>query len=353
MYPLARFLLFRLTAEQAHHLVLDQLAKHPALAKLAASHWLPSPRLAQEVLGLSFAHPIGLAAGLDKDAIAVDGLFQCGFSFLEVGTVTPLPQPGNEKPRLFRLKSDEALINRMGFNNQGAANLANRLRANQVRRGPIGVNIGKNKITPNDEAISDYVKALKAVADVADYIAVNISSPNTPGLRDLQSVSFLLDLLAAIEPVRASHNLPVFVKISPDLADESVIAIGQALASSPYASNLGLIATNTTIERTGLRSKERSEGGGLSGKPLADRSTAVVRLLAGAVARKLPIIGCGGVFTAADAYAKIRAGASLVQIYTSFIYRGPQVVREIAEGLDKLLEADGFQHIQEAIGADL
>ncbi|GMA58558.1 hypothetical protein GCM10025858_30610 [Alicyclobacillus sacchari] len=193
--------------------------------------------------------------------------------------MTPLPQPGNEKPRLFRLKSDEALINRMGFNNQGATSLACRLRAIKTRRGPIGVNIGKNKITPNDQAISDYVKAFKAVVDGADYIAVNISSPNTPGLRDLQSVTFLLDLLAAIEPVRAVRNLPVFVKISPDLADESVIEIGQALANSPYAANLGLIATNTTIERVGLTSKEQTETGGLSGKPLADRSTAVVRLL--------------------------------------------------------------------------
>lgn len=304
------------------------------------------------IRGLPFAHPVGLAAGLDKDAIAVEGLFKCGFAAIEVGTVTPVAQPGNQQPRLFRLKEDEALINRMGFNNLGAKACAEQLALLRNKNGIVGVNIGRNKTTPNEDAALDYSRALRDVISYADYVAINISSPNTPGLRDLQSVQFIEDLLQELQPILDPTAVPVFIKISPDLADESILEIGTRLAASRYAERLGIIATNTTIARPPLNSPNAHEQGGLSGRPLASRSTEVIRLLRQSTRGELPIIGCGGVFDADDAYAKIRAGASLIQIYTAFIYRGPQVIKDIVEGLDLRLRQDGISHIRDAIGID-
>lgn len=352
MYSLARSILFQLDAERAHHIVINGLAKYPSMAQLATPRFQPSDKLRQVVLGLPFDHPVGLAAGLDKNAVAVPGFFACGFASVEVGTVTPVGQPGNPQPRLFRLKADDALVNRMGFNNDGAKACANQLSKLTKRKGIIGVNIGRNKTTSNEDAIKDYERALRDVLPYADYIAINVSSPNTPGLRDLQSVAFIEQLLGSLQSVLSDQPKPIFIKLSPDLADESIHEIGTRLAESPYASRIGIIATNTTITRGDLKSPEALETGGLSGRPLTKRSTEVIRTLRRATLGTLPIIGCGGIFDADDAYAKIRAGASLLQIYTSFIYRGPQVIKEIVEGLDERLKSDNIAHIRDAIGLD-
>ncbi|WAH35828.1 quinone-dependent dihydroorotate dehydrogenase [Alicyclobacillus dauci] len=353
MYRLARALLFQLDPEQAHRVVMGNLSRWPRLAKLAAPKLHIPDSLKQTVLGMNFSHPIGLAAGLDKDAIAVNGLFGCGFSSIEVGTVTPLPQPGNPTPRLFRLKPDEALINRMGFNNEGSAACAGRLQALNNRPGIIGVNIGKNKVTPNETASDDYEKALKMVAHCADYITVNLSSPNTPGLRDLQSASTIIQLLTRLAPTLDAFERPVFIKLSPDLSDSALTHISETIADSSLVGRVGIIATNTTISRQGLKSPEKRESGGLSGLPLQSRSTEVVRIVYRASEGKIPIVGCGGIFNADDAYEKIRAGASLLQIYTAFIYRGPAVVSEIVTGLANKLKEDGFTTISEAVGSEV
>lgn len=350
MYQLARSLLFQLDPEVAHHVTMDQLAKWPALARLVVPNWRVPSSLSQNILGLSFAHPVGLAAGLDKDAVAVNGLFQCGFSHVEVGTVTPVAQPGNPKPRLYRLKADEALVNRMGFNNHGAHACATRVAAISKRMGPIGINIGKNKVTDNQHADDDYDAALNIVIAAADYITVNISSPNTPGLRDLQSAETILQLLNRLAPTLNRNNRPVLIKLSPDLTDDSLLQIAVALKERSPVKQFGIIATNTTLSREGLISDAKQETGGLSGRPLRARSTEVIKLVYQATEGRVPIVGCGGIFDAQDAYEKILAGASLVQIYTSFIYRGPRVVQEIALGVAKRLQADGFASIQDAIG---
>lgn len=352
MYKIARSLLFRMDAERAHHLVLDQLSKRPTLMRLAVPSWTPALSLEQDVLGMRFPHPVGLAAGLDKNAVAIPGLFACGFSSIEVGTVTPVPQPGNPVPRLYRLKADEALINRMGFNNDGCAACADQIDQLRHRPGVIGVNIGKNKMTPNETAAKDYEQALQAVLPVADYITINLSSPNTPGLRDLQSASGILQILERMQPILAEQPKPVFVKLSPDSSDQALIHIAQTLAESTFAHHIGIIATNTTVARDSLQSSARYETGGLSGKPLANRATAVIRTIWRATEGTIPIVGCGGIFDADDAYEKIRAGASLLQIYTAFIYRGPGVVRDIVKGLEKRITADGYQTVQEAVGVD-
>jgi dihydroorotate dehydrogenase len=351
MYNAARALLFQLDPERAHHLVLHNLSRWPALANVMVPRLQPPRQLEHTVLGLRFAHPIGLAAGLDKDGIAVPGLFNCGFSSIEVGTVTPRPQPGNPAPRLFRLKEDEALINRMGFNNAGADACSRNIHRIAKRTGPIGINIGKNKTTPNEQAIDDYEAALQQVVTVADYITVNLSSPNTPGLRDLQSASTISELLERLSGALTAHQKPVFVKLSPDLAEETLTDICQAVLKSPIRLQVGLIATNTTLSREGLRSQAQREMGGLSGRPLRERATKIIQQTHQACDGKLPIIGCGGIFDARDAYEKILAGASSLQIYTAFIYRGPGVVRQITQELGALLQADGFRSLEEAVGA--
>lgn len=353
-------LMFRLQPETAHHITIGGLAAAgavPGAARLmhalyGADQW---PEVAVDLWGLHFPNPVGLAAGLDKDGQAMGMFSAIGFGHVEVGTVTPRPQPGNEKPRLYRLPEDGALINRMGFNNRGADELAARLARHAKRPVPVMVNIGKNKTTPNDEAVEDYLYCLRTLYPVADLFAVNISSPNTPGLRDLQRGDALRELLAAL--VRELGSLeqkhgakrPILVKLSPDLAPDELERAVEAVCESGVH---GIIATNTTLRRDGLKSPRAAEPGGLSGKPLAALSTDMIRRIRRLTQGRMPIVGCGGIFTAEDAYEKIRAGASLVQIYTSLIYEGPAVVRHIVRGLAGLLKRDGFGRLKEAVGVD-
>ncbi|WP_400192350.1 quinone-dependent dihydroorotate dehydrogenase [Hymenobacter sp. B81] len=332
-------LLFRLDAEQAHHLVFGALGLAggvPGAAALLRSQFAyQHPSLEREVFGLKFRNPIGLAAGFDKDARLVDELAALGFGHVEIGTVTPRPQPGNPAPRLFRLPADRALINRMGFNNAGAAAAAERLRR---RRADIiiGGNIGKNKDTPNEQAAADYVAAVQALHEVVDYFVVNVSSPNTPGLRQLQEREPLLQLLRAVQ--RANHAQrtarPLLLKIAPDLSNgqlDDIIAIVREAGLS------GVVATNTTVARGGLRTPatavEQMGAGGLSGAPLRGRATEVIRYLHAQSGGSFPIIGVGGIFSPADVQEKLAAGAALVQLYTGFIYEGPGVVRRMCREL--------------------
>ena len=350
---LARPLLFRLDAERAHHLTMRGAAlagQLPALSALLAGQLArPDPVLTQTLWGQRFGSPLGLAAGLDKNAEAVPIFTALGFGFIEVGTVTPLPQPGNPLPRLFRLPEDAALINRMGFNNAGAEHMAGRLRGG--RHAAVWVNIGKNKQTPNEQAAEDYLKAVRALAQTADGFVVNVSSPNTPGLRSLQAAGELARLVDAVllEVTALRPGLPVLVKLSPDMEDADFAASVQAMAEVGVS---GLIVSNTTLGREGLKGVHSSEAGGLSGRPLEARSTALIAQAYRLTAGKLPIVGVGGIFSAHDAYRKIRAGASLVEVYTALVYEGPGLPARINAGLKGLLHRDGFTHISEAVGVD-
>ncbi|MGI4873495.1 MAG: quinone-dependent dihydroorotate dehydrogenase [Janthinobacterium lividum] len=330
-------LLFRLDAERAHHAVFDNLrhlARLPgALAGLRALYDYQHPSLERTVFGLKFQNPVGLAAGLDKNAVLTDELAALGFGFVEIGTVTPRPQPGNPAPRLFRLPQDEALINRMGFNNDGAAVVASRLRQRQNRQLLIGGNIGKNKDTPNEQAADDYVAAFEALAEVIDYFVVNVSSPNTPGLRELQDKKPLISLLQQVQTSNLARPVPrpLLLKIAPDLTDaqlDDILTIAQETQLS------GLVATNTTIARPAtLRTPAATVAGygagGLSGRPLRERATEVIRYLHHRSQGGLPIIGAGGIHSPQDALDKLAAGATLVQLYTGFVYEGPGLVRDI------------------------
>ena len=359
MYSALRPLLFRLDAEDAHHRTLGALelaSRLPGWPALARQLTAPaSPRLTRTLWGQPFASPVGLAAGLDKNAQAVPAFAAFGFGFLEVGTVTPLPQPGNERPRLFRLPSDEALINRMGFNNAGAAALHARLAALPARSAPVWVNIGKNKATPNEAAAEDYLKCVRALGDVADAFVVNVSSPNTPGLRALQAAGDLAALVRAVVGeveagrVRTLRRPPVLVKLAPDLHPADFEASVGAVLEAGAA---GLIVSNTTLARDGLTHPHRAEAGGLSGRPLSARSTALVRDAYRLTRGRVPIVGVGGIFDAQDAYAKLRAGADLVEVYSALIYRGPGLVRELNTGLGRLLERDGVRNVAEVVGVD-
>ena len=356
---LIRPLLFRIDPERAHHLtlwLLKQVARAPFLPRLMAGRRpFAHPLLRTEVCGLHFPNPVGLAAGFDKSAVAVAAFPALGFGFVEAGTITPRPQVGNPLPRLFRLTADEAVINRMGFNNDGAATVAQRLRA--VRRYvPIGVNLGKNAATPHDHAVDDYRLALEGLYDVADYVVINVSSPNTPGLRDLQASAQLQELLNSLQTCnqrlaqqQQRTPTPLFVKIAPDLGPRELDDVLEVVQGVPLD---GIIATNTTLGRAGL-STRTAEAGGLSGRPLRQRSTEVVRYLYAGTRGRLPIIGVGGIFSAEDAYEKIRAGASLVQVYTGLIYAGPSLPKRINTGLIRLLRRDGFAHVSEAVGCAL
>lgn len=338
LYTILRPLLFQLPPEQAHKLALK-------LAGLAGGGVYEHPKLKQQVLGLDFENPVGLSAGFDKNAEAVDGLSKIGFGFLELGTVTPLPQPGNPAPRIFRLKEDEAVINRLGFNNDGLEVFCQHF-AKAKRTLPLGANIGKNK--GQTDAIADYVTGLEAVNPLADYVTVNISSPNTKGLRDLQEQSALSDLLAALMERRQK---PIVLKVAPDLGDSQIEAIAQTVMDAKID---GLIVSNTTLDRPDtLQSCHTVESGGLSGKPLMSKSTEVLKRFSRLIDKQIPIIGVGGIASAEDAYAKIRAGATLVQIYTALIYQGPKLVRKINDGMVELLARDGFEHISDAIGVDI
>jgi len=354
-------LLFRLDAEDAHHLTLRALSaagRVPGAARvLRALYGVPrNAALESRLFGLTFPNPVGLAAGLDKDAQAVTAFTSVGFGFMEVGTVTPRPQAGNERPRLFRLPADTALINRMGFNNAGADAMAARLALLPARRVPVAVNIGKNKDTPNEQAADDYRACVRVLYPHADFFVVNVSSPNTPGLRSLQAGEDLRHLLTAVmdevEAQRVRFVQPtraVLVKIAPDLGDAALV---ETLNAALAAGVAGVIVSNTTLSREGLRHANREQAGGLSGQPLTARSTELIRRVYAHTGGRLPVVGSGGVFTAEDAYAKIRAGASLVEVYTGLIYHGPGIVRRINAGLVRLLRRDGFASVQDAVGAD-
>jgi len=337
MYDILRRALFCLPPETAHEVALDAIgvAERLGLLRLALA---PLPAVPVQVMGLQFKNPIGLAAGLDKNGDFFNGLGALGFGFVEIGTVTPRPQPGNPKPRLFRLPEHEAIINRMGFNNLGIDHLLERVKKRRYQ-GILGINLGKNLDTPVSRAAEDYVLGMHRAYGVADYLSVNLSSPNTPGLRDLQFGENLQNLLIRLKGEqelladRHGRYVPLAVKIAPDLDREQIEGIGSLLLK------LGIdavIATNTTISREGVEdSPLASEAGGLSGAPLRDRSTAVIRQLAGVLDGALPIIGVGGIASGRDVVAKLEAGASLVQIYTGFIYRGPALVREAVAAISE------------------
>jgi len=354
LWSTLRWLLFRLDPERAHrlaHRVLHRVG--PAAARRRRP--VPPPALAVKVLGLEFDSPVGLAAGFDKGDVSVAGLFALGFSHVEIGTITPRPQPGNDRPRIFRLPEHRALVNRMGFNNEGAELCAERLAAlpREARLGPVGVNVGKNKVTSNEDAAADYLACIDRLHPFADYLVVNISSPNTPGLRQLQEPDALDRLLRACVARLGERapGKPLLVKLAPDLSSE---ALDQAVDVAIAAGVAGIIATNTTLSRAGVEGHPRAaEQGGLSGAPLERLATSVVRRCAARAAGRVPIVGAGGVMSAEDAYAKIRAGASLVQVYTGLVYGGPGFVRQVNEGLARLLARDGFARVQDAVGVDL
>lgn len=305
-----------------------------------------SPRLKTTLAGLELANPVGLAAGFDKNATALAPLSRAGFGFLEVGAATPLPQPGNPKPRLFRLTEDQAAINRFGFNNDGMQAIAARL-AKRPRNLPIGLNLGANKTSPDRSA--DFAHVLAACGPHVDFATVNVSSPNTEKLRDLQGAAALSALLARVMETREglARRIPVFLKIAPDLSPEELAEIaGVAVGAGLDA----IIATNTTLSREGLKSASRNETGGLSGAPLFEKSTRVLAQLSQLTEGKLPLIGVGGISTPEQAYAKIRAGASAVQFYTAMVYKGIGLTADLAKGLDALLERDGFASVEKAVG---
>ena len=349
MYRAVKPLLFALPPETAHnavHALLRAGQREPFLSALDSHFSVRDDRLVVDAFENTFPNPVGVAAGFDKNARIPRALAALGFGHVEVGGVTANRQAGNTRPRMFRLPEDEALVNRMGFNNDGAGEIGHRLDTEPLPDVPVGVNIGKSKHTPLERAADDYRYTYERVADAGDYFVVNVSSPNTPGLRDLQHRDNLTKILESLQEAGAS---PLLVKFSPDLSREA-IADGVALAEELDLD--GIIATNTTTERPdSLRSPNQAETGGLSGKPIEETATNLVRFVA--TRTDLPVVGVGGVFTAEDAYEKIRAGASLVQLYTGLVYRGPGIARDINRGLLDRIERDGFESIEAAVGADL
>ncbi len=355
MYKLLRPLLFALDPELSHALSFGLLRgayRTPGLAQLTQACTGPTaPTLPVEVMGLRFSNPLGLAAGLDKNAEYIEPLAGFGFGWLELGTVTPRPQPGNPKPRLFRLPEQEAIVNRMGFNNVGVEAFLANLRA-QPKPCLLGINIGKNHDTPAERATEDYLSALRAVYTHADYVAVNVSSPNTPGLRALQADVALDTLLAALKneqtvlAERHGRRVPLALKISPDLDEAQIAAIAGLVERHRIEA---VIATNTTTTRPGLSQAEATEEGGLSGRPLKDLSTAVIRKLYAHLQGRVPIIGVGGVSSAQDAWEKMLAGADLVQVYSALIFHGPRVVPDIVAGLAERVQASGQRDLRTAL----
>ena len=340
LYPFLRPFAFALDAETAHRATIAALSLAPRLP-------LPSfaPALASQIAGLRFPSPVGLAAGFDKDAEVPDAMLGLGFGFVEVGTLTPRPQAGNPKPRLFRLKEDRAVINRMGFNNGGQAAALDRLRRRE-RRGVLGVNIGANK--DSADRIADYVAGVATMSPVADYLAVNISSPNTPGLRNLQAGGELVELLQAVRDARKPNGPPIFLKVAPDLEAGDHDRIVRAAGDNGIDA---LIVANTTISRPTLRSAQRSETGGLSGRPLKALALEQLRLFRSASGGSIPLIAVGGIENAGDAWDRIAAGASLVQLYSAMVYEGPGIARRIADGLAHRLSQSGMSNIVEAVGS--
>lgn len=327
---LIRPFLFKFDPEEVHHFTFSFLKNFGFLAKLLLPKPIEDKRLEREVFGLKFKNPVGLAAGFDKDAKLFSELSDLGFGFIEIGTLTPRPQPGNDKKRLFRLKEDSAIINRMGFNNGGVDEAVERLKKN--KNVLIGGNIGKNKVTPNEEAVNDYKICFEKLFPYVDYFVVNVSSPNTPNLRELQEKEPLTKLLGELQKLNFEKPKPkpILLKIAPDLTDEQLLDIIDIVKETQIA---GVIATNTTLSRENLISENKSETGGLSGKPLTKRSTEVIRFLSDKSGKAFPIIGVGGIHTAQDALEKLDAGASLVQLYTGFIYEGPELINEINQAI--------------------
>ncbi len=350
-YSLVRKLLFRLSAESAHEIALHTLRGSPALVRRAmrARYEIDALALRSTVFGVDFPNPVGMAAGFDKGAEAYDALGALGFGHVEVGTVTAREQPGNPRPRLFRLPADAALLNRMGFNNPGADSVAASL-SNTTPSTVLGINIGKSKVTPLEDAVADYLYSVERLREFARYLVVNVSSPNTPGLRELQDAGPLRALLAAVND--AAGGVPVLVKLAPDLADEQV---DQAVDIAVETRMAGVILSNTTISRAGLRTPAAELSalgdGGISGHPVKARALELVRRVYRSTSGQLPIVGVGGIFTAEDAWDRIRAGASLVQIYTGLIYGGPSTARSINEGLLKKMREAGFSSIQDVVGS--
>ncbi len=343
LYPLLRPFIFRLDGERAHLLSLAALAALERAPRRTPPR--PDPCLATRVAGLDFPTPVGLAAGYDKDARVPDALLGLGFGFVEVGTLTPKPQAGNPKPRLFRLVEDHAVINRMGFNNGGQEAAFARLSARE-RRGIVGVNVGANKDSADRTA--DYARGVRAMAPVADYLTINISSPNTPGLRALQEAAALDALLVAAIEARGEKGPPIFLKVAPDLDPADIDAIAKVVVDRKVDA---LIVANTTLSRPPLSSRHAGESGGLSGEPLRPLALQRLRDFRAATGGQVPLIAAGGIASAEDAYASIRAGASLVQLYSALVYEGPGLAARIARGLVPLLARDGFRSVPEAVGA--
>jgi dihydroorotate dehydrogenase len=342
MYQLFRSILFRFDAEKVHYFVVGLLKVVvgflPSKWIFRAIYHIKHPALEREFIGLKFPNPVGLAAGFDKNAKYFNEMESCGFGFIEIGTVTPLAQPGNDLPRLFRLKKDEAILNRMGFNNDGVQEALKHLKARKNHKLIIGGNIGKNKWTPNEEALNDYVICFDALFDEVDYFAVNVSSPNTPNLRALQDKGPLMELLSTLQQKNEAkaNPKPILLKIAPDLTNEQLDEIIEIVHETKIA---GLIATNTTISREGLSTPssevEALGAGGISGKPLTKRSTEVIRYIHTKSNGSIPMIAVGGIHTAQDALDKLDAGATLVQLYSGFIYEGPGLIKEINQALIK------------------
>jgi dihydroorotate dehydrogenase len=345
-YSLIRPLFFALDAERAHHLSIALLRLMPSPAPLRAD-----PALAQNIAGIDFPNPVGLAAGYDKEGLVAHKMHGLGFGFTELGTLTPMPQRGNPQPRLFRLVEDRAVINRMGFNNGGLAAAAERVAKRRQPAGEggpvVGINIGANKDAA--DRIADYVTGVTCMAPLADYLTVNISSPNTPGLRALQDRAALDQLLGAVMAARGTGKTPIFLKVAPDLEPADVEDIAAACLDHQVDA---LIVSNTTISRPPLRSPLAGESGGLSGAPLTDLSLQRLRDFRRILGSCLPLIGVGGIATAEQAYARLRAGASLIQLYSALVYEGPYLPKRINAGLKRLMARDGFTHISQVVGID-
>jgi dihydroorotate dehydrogenase len=342
LYPLLRPLVFMLDAERAHGLTLAALKLMPALSGPAEDR-----RLSVRVAGLDFPNPVGLAAGFDKNGQVFRQVLELGFGFAEVGTLTPLPQAGNPRPRLFRLAEDRAVINRMGFNNEGLEAARRRLAKRNRRHGLVGVNIGANK--DSGDRIADYAAGVQAMAPLADYLTVNISSPNTPGLRALQDKGALDELLAAVVEARGREGPPIFLKLAPDLEREEIDDIAAVAIERRVDA---LIVSNTTISRPRLQSRHKGEAGGLSGAPLKELALQRLRDFRSATGGQVPLIAAGGIENGVDAYVRIKAGASLVQLYSALVYQGPALARLITGELKGLLARDGFANVAQAIGTE-
>jgi dihydroorotate dehydrogenase len=349
LYPLIRPLAFMFDAERAHRATIALLKLRTGTGFTPEPPWTPT--LETTVAGLRFPNPVGLAAGFDKDAEVPDQMLGLGFGFVEVGTVTPLPQQGNDKPRLFRLEEDRAVINRMGFNNEGQAAARERLKRtvrNSIvgsNKGIIGVNIGANK--DSEDRIADYVSGVRAMSSVADYLTINISSPNTPGLRQLQDEGALRALLSAIDEARAPKGPPIFLKVAPDLGEGEPDQIVRAAMQHRIDA---IIIANTTVSRSSLKSRFKDEAGGLSGAPLKPLALKALRDFRSASGGEIPLIGVGGIASADDAWERICAGASLVQLYSAMVYDGPGIARRIARNLADRVKREGFSNIAEAVG---